>query len=260
MGRRGGVGETVVGTVGGPGRRGWCAIDAFPSTGYRGRVGRCRADRGSGAAGVLPTTASFADGQDQEGGDPPQWIPGVDALRPIGDVVAQWRYETTLVDDPNSVPAEFEDSRFRWTVWHPRRIPIAGAYIWDYDNTYLDFIPGSTGTAGQVLTFTSEADMQVVGVSLSDALAKVIRLIERAQLTWDPNTGNLVPLTGAYAGHPADWLSGTIGRWKPFITSGFWRPVTRTCPAAPPPRRSSAPDCATVGSGRRGLGDRRPAR
>jgi cell wall assembly regulator SMI1 len=152
-------------------------------------------------------TLLFAEGQDQEGGDPPQWIPGVDALRPIGDVVAQWRYETTLVDDPNSVPAEFEDSRFRWTVWHPRRIPIAGAYIWDYDNTYLDFIPGSTGTAGQVLTFTSEADMQVVGVSLSDALAKVIRLIERAQLTWDPNTGNLVPLTGAYAGHPADWFA-----------------------------------------------------
>jgi cell wall assembly regulator SMI1 len=55
--------------------------------------------------------------------------------------------ETLLVDDPSGVPEEFEDSRFRWMVWHPRRIPIAGDHFWDYDNTYLDLIPGSTGTA-----------------------------------------------------------------------------------------------------------------
>jgi cell wall assembly regulator SMI1 len=152
-------------------------------------------------------TLLFADGQDQDAYGLPQWIPGVDALKPIADVVAQWRYEVTLVDDPSIVPEEFEDSRFRWTVWHPRRIPIAGAYFWDYDNTYLDFIPGSTGTAGQVLTFTSECDMQVVGVSLEDALDKVIRMIERGALTWDRHTGDLVPTTGAFDGHPADWFA-----------------------------------------------------
>lgn len=150
-------------------------------------------------------TLLIADGQDQSAGQPPQWMPGCAALRPIADVLERWSYEAELTaDDPE--PTASEDSRFMWTVVHPRRIPIAGSPYWDGDNTYLDLIPGPTGTAGQVLTFTSEVDMEIVGGSLRSALEKVIRVVEAGGLTWDPQSGQLVPVDGL-TGHPAEWFA-----------------------------------------------------
>lgn len=150
-------------------------------------------------------TLLFADGQSQSEGDPPQWMPGCAALRPIADVLARWNDEA-MVAAGEPEPTEFEDSRFMWTVVHPGRIPIAGSAYWDGDNTYLDFIPGSTGTAGQVLTFTSEVDMEIVGTSLRSAMEKVIRLVEEGVLTWHPASGQLVPVDG-FDGHPAEWFA-----------------------------------------------------
>ena len=93
-------------------------------------------------------------------------MPGSGALASLSAIVAQWKDEREN-DDEDDEPA-IEGGVYN-VMWHPRRIPIAGSEYWDGDNTYLDLHPAPKGTSGQLITFTSECDVALLGTSRTRA-------------------------------------------------------------------------------------------
>ena len=119
------------------------------------------------------------------------WLPGCSPLAPLADIVAQWKDERDNEEDEDEEP-EAEGAIFD-VLTHPRRIPIAGTAYWDGDNTYVDLFPTAKGTVGQVVMFTSECDMALLGSSLRDALETYLHALESGDWVFDPKAGGVRP-------------------------------------------------------------------
>jgi cell wall assembly regulator SMI1 len=122
-----------------------------------------------------------------------RWLPGCSPLRPLDAIVAQWKDEQENVEQYGIEKALSEDGLLHTTLWHPKRIPIAGTEWWDGDNTYIDLFPGPKGTAGQVMTFVSECDLEVLGPSLHGALELYLEALESGEWVYDKKSGDVDP-------------------------------------------------------------------
>lgn len=133
------------------------------------------------------------DGEDDYDGDPMRfhWMPGCDRLAPLAQIVEQWRDERDRVQDEEEDSCLVtEDGRFRNLLWHSKRIPIAGSPWWDGDNTYLDFVPGPEGAAGQLVTMVTECDFVVLAPSFRAAFEGYVEMLESGEWQRQAITGH----------------------------------------------------------------------
>ncbi len=142
------------------------------------------------------TSLALHDGQDDaeyDGCFP--WMPGCSPLRSLSEIVAQWQVEVGLAspDDDEETGEDPPDPRLRRNLWHPRRIPIAGNRWWDQGNSYLDLAPGPEGREGQLVSFSSECDLEVLGTSFGDALEAYVSAMEAKTWLYDPHANNACP-------------------------------------------------------------------
>ena len=133
------------------------------------------------------------DGQERKAGDDDyetstlfEWMPGSGALASLSAIVAQWKDEREN-DEADDEP-EIEGGVYN-LMSHPRRIPIAGSEYWDGDNTYLDLHPAPKGTDGQLITFTSECDVALLGTSFRGALESYLQALDSGDWVFDAKTG-----------------------------------------------------------------------
>jgi len=125
---------------------------------------------------------AIANGQETTGLSilpPGGWLISHDRL------IEQWTHERNFdLEEAEYDGAPIEDhGRVRGFVHHPRRITIGGWYDLDGDNAMLDLIPGPDGTEGQIMTFVSECDFEVIGTSFGAYLDRVAALVEAGKLT-----------------------------------------------------------------------------
>jgi len=115
------------------------------------------------------------DGQDDGEGDLDtlQWLPNQAPLAPLDRIVDQWRQHCRTYEQfhAGEEPRPIEGGALYHYFWHPRRIPIAGNPWFDQDNIYIDFIPGPSGVAGQLVEFGKSAFGAVLAPSFGEALA-----------------------------------------------------------------------------------------
>lgn len=100
-------------------------------------------------------------------------------------VIEQWTHERGFDldgEDYDDAPGE-DDERVRPFVFHPRRITIGGWESLDGDNTLIDLVPGPAGTEGQIMTFVTECDFEVIGTSFAAFLTGVAALVEDGALS-----------------------------------------------------------------------------
>lgn len=113
-----------------------------------------------------------------------EWLPAFGRLLPLAVTVDRWRDEQEWVDpDDEGYRYGQDDLRIRCVVRHPKRIVVAGNLWGDGDNTYLDLIPGVSGTVGQVIVAVTECDFVVVGTSFLDFLERWATAFEAGTLT-----------------------------------------------------------------------------
>jgi len=158
------------------------------------------------------------DGQEPDG---LQVLPRAGFLLGVADLIERWRYErkfspgadqggsrgradvdverseasagqlAALSVDEGSGDARYQDDqRVRAVVFHPRRLTIGGGRWLDGDNLLIDHHPGPAGVVDQVVTFTSECELSVVGRSFTDLLERTATLVERGIITmlaWEDN-------------------------------------------------------------------------
>jgi cell wall assembly regulator SMI1 len=112
------------------------------------------------------------DGEDHVEGRV-EWLPAFGRLLPLAVTLERWQYEQEWVE-PNDPGLRYghDDKRIRSVIRHPKRIVIAGNQWGDGDSTYLDLIPGTAGTVGQVIVGVTECDFLVVGNSFLDFLER----------------------------------------------------------------------------------------
>jgi cell wall assembly regulator SMI1/predicted DNA-binding WGR domain protein len=144
------------------------------------------------------------DGQESETSWP--WMPGCSPLAPLHAIVERWKDERDMDEGQRDIADESDDGKHKLGLWYPKRIPIAGSQWWDGDNTYLDFDPGTNGTAGQVLTFVTECDLVVLGASFRELLERYVTLLESGALVWDAKRCDVFPAKGGWSGHPAEHM------------------------------------------------------
>lgn len=120
------------------------------------------------------------------------WLPGCSPLAPLAEIVAQWKDERDNDEDDEDEEPEAEGAIFN-VMTHPRRVPIAGTAFWDGDNTYVDLFPTAKGTEGQIVMFTSECDMALLGSSLRDALETYLHALETGDWVFDGKAGCVRP-------------------------------------------------------------------
>ena len=133
-----------------------------------------------------------------------EWLPGHAWLASLDRIVEQWREHCRTFEELHAgeEPEEIEDGKLVHFFWHARRIPIAGNLWWDQDNTYLDFIPGSEGRAGQVAVFGKGNYGEVHGPSFSAILRVYVEALESGE--WWFEEGRCRP------------RSSRIGRWAKY--------------------------------------------
>lgn len=139
------------------------------------------------------------DGQEEREGEEDGgaffwWMPGCSRLRSLDDVVDRWVEEQDMddgQDEEDKEPDASGNKRLKAALHHPKRIPIAGNHFWDGDNTYIDLAPGSKGSVGQLITFTTECDLAVLGTSLRASLERYVQMLESGKLVWNPESGIL---------------------------------------------------------------------
>jgi cell wall assembly regulator SMI1 len=188
----------------------WSRLDAIAKP--FGKTLRLRAGASEEAIAAAEATMKLAippdlraalklhDGQDDSEYDACfPWMPGCSPLRSLREIVARWEEEVALAEADTGEAAE--DPRLRVGLWLPKRIPIAGTQWWDGDNTYVDLAPGPKGSVGQLISFSSECDIEVLGTSFHDALAAYVGALESRAWLYDPHTNDAVP---AAHGDPAN--------------------------------------------------------
>jgi cell wall assembly regulator SMI1 len=100
-------------------------------------------------------------------------------------LIEQWTHERGFdldAEDYDAAPGE-DDELVRPFVFHPRRLTIGGWHFLDGDNTLIDLIPGPAGTEGQVMTFVTECDFEVIGASFGALIESIAQLVERGTLS-----------------------------------------------------------------------------
>ncbi len=134
------------------------------------------------------------DGQQRKPGDDDpetstlfEWMPGSGALASLSAIVAQWKDERENDEEEDDEP-EIEGGVYN-VMSHPRRIPIAGSEWWDGDNTYLDLHPAPKGKSGQLITFTSECDVALLGTSFRAALESYVQALDSGDWVFDAKKG-----------------------------------------------------------------------
>ncbi len=139
---------------------------------------------GSELPGDYRAWLSLHDGQDQRASI--EWLPGYGRLLAAEVVLERWRDDQEWVEeDDEGLESTQDDDRIRNVVRHAKRIPIAGNIWGDGDNTYLDLVPGPSGTIGQVIVATSECDFEVIGSSFTDFLRRWATAFEDGTLMID---------------------------------------------------------------------------
>jgi cell wall assembly regulator SMI1 len=134
------------------------------------------------------------------------WAPGCTRLAPLSEVVKQWKDERDM-DDDEHVGKLQERGRIQNIVFHAKRIPIAGTEYWDGDKTYIDFVPGPKGKAGQIITLVTECDFVVLGETMTEFLEKYLAILESGALAFSKGTGELAPVGREYFDeNPAEWM------------------------------------------------------
>ncbi len=144
------------------------------------------------------------DGQDAEPGF--DWMPGCSPLQPLEAIVERWKEERDMEDEVEDEDSE-DDPKLKAGLYHARRVPIAGSEHWDGDNTYVDLAPGTKGKSGQIITFTSECDITVLGMSLRSTLDRYVKMLEDGKLVWTPDNGVVPKKKGDWDDHPAEQLA-----------------------------------------------------
>lgn len=131
------------------------------------------------------------DGQEPGDGDDSDtfsWLPGHPRLASLDRIVDAWKDHVQSFEKfhPGEPPAEIDGGRMVHYIWHPKRIPIAGNPWWDQDNTYLDFIPGSRGVAGQLVCFgKGYVDGLWCAADFSAAFALYVDAVVSKRWLWD---------------------------------------------------------------------------
>ncbi|MGE0327730.1 MAG: SMI1/KNR4 family protein [Polyangiaceae bacterium] len=128
-------------------------------------------------------------------------FPGIARLASLEAMVTQWQEEREYDQEDDALS---DDEWFQLTLFHPKRVPIAGVPYWDGDNAYLDFAPGPNGVAGQLLAMTSECDFVVLAKTFTDMLMQTAEMMERGDLVVEDEHLNLA--SGEWGGHPAETL------------------------------------------------------
>jgi cell wall assembly regulator SMI1 len=121
-----------------------------------------------------------------------EWMPGCSPLATLDAIVERWEEEQENIDEDDE-PKVIEKGLLHDSLWHPRRIPIAGSPYWDGDNTYIDLFPGPKGTEGQLITFVTECDLVVLGPSIGRALELYVQALESGAWVYDDKKGFVRP-------------------------------------------------------------------
>ncbi len=132
------------------------------------------------------------DGQEGDQDELFPWMPGCSPLKPLLSIVERWQEELELVDEDDA-GGDAEDARLQAGLYNKARIPIAGTEYWDGDNSYIDLAPGSEGTCGQLIGFSSECDIEVLGTSFRDALRSYVEALESGAWRYDAEMKDAVP-------------------------------------------------------------------
>lgn len=148
------------------------------------------------------------DGEDHVPGRV-EYLPGGGFLLPADVTLRRWadQQEWFQGDDDTGLASFQDDDRIRNVVFHARRVMIASNRYGDGDNTFLDFCPGPSGTAGQVIVATSECDFEVVGASFEDFLRRLATALETGRLEVRPARGGNGPQVVARGGGSGRWES-----------------------------------------------------
>jgi cell wall assembly regulator SMI1 len=126
------------------------------------------------------------DGQepgDGSGEDVFPWLPAQAGLASLDRIVEEWKREkeTFIEHHANEPPEEIAGGELFHYLWHPKRIPIAGNPWFDQDNTYIDFIPGPKGVAGQLAIFGKGCFGDVQAPSFGAALELYVNALESGE-------------------------------------------------------------------------------
>ena len=150
------------------------------------------------------------NGQDDDA--EPVRFPGCGFFGSVESILSPWTDLAELEEEYGGPSGEYEDGdRIDNIVFCARRIPIAGAPHWDQDNTYLDFVPGPKGNAGQVIQLVTECDFVVLAPDLRTYFERLAKTLESGLLVWSKDVDELVPAKGEWGQHPAEWL---VKRWR----------------------------------------------
>jgi len=142
------------------------------------------------------------DGQEDEPDF--DWMPGCSPLQPLHALVERWKEERDMEEEEVEDEDSEDDAKLKDGLYNVKRIPIAGTQWWDGDNTYVDLAPGSKGKAGQIITFTSECDISVLGPSLRATLERYAKMLEGGKLVWKKGAGVVPKGKSDWDGNPAE--------------------------------------------------------
>ncbi len=161
----------------------------------------------------LRASLALHDGQDDAEDDTFPWMAGCSPLRSLAECVEQWKVQVGLVvPDDDFSGQDPPDPRLRPNLALAERIPIAGNRWWDQGNTFVDLAPGPEGTVGQLISFSSECELEVLGTSFAEALEAFVGGLEKGTLLYDPHCNDVVPARidrpGNHAYEFAKWRDG----------------------------------------------------
>ena len=168
------------------------------------------------------------------------WAPGCTRLAPLSAMVAQWKDERDMGDDEHVGELQ-EGGRIQNILFHSKRIPIAGTKYWDGDKSYLDFVPGPKGKAGQLITLVTECDFVVLGETMTEFLERYVALLESGVLAFSKDTGELAPVGKKYFDdNPASWMMKQLGKVKKPAASAKKAPAKKAPAKKAPAKKAPA--------------------
>ena len=158
----------------------------------------------------LRASLALHDGQDDDEDDTFPWMAGCSPLRSLAEIVEQWKVEVGLAVPDEDSGEDPPDPRLRPGLSLPQRIPIAGNQWWDGGNSFVDLAPGPDGTEGQLISFSSECDIEVLGTSFAEALEAYVGALEAGTCLYDPHCNDVVPADVAQPGN----LAYEFAKWR----------------------------------------------
>lgn len=127
-------------------------------------------------------SASVHDGQENE--------PSV-MLWPFGQRLGSLQaLSQCWKDDRGSYDKKDEEGRFDWLStdkrvrqvhFHPKHIPFAGSSYWDYSRLLFDFVPGPSGTSGQVIV-RDDIEFEYLAPSFGALLETIVTGLEEGTM------------------------------------------------------------------------------